>query len=91
MTEQNVIQVLLLMVLVRHVAVCWRLLVRDWPGWQNLRRWKKPKRRKRRFKLYQKPKPFEGLTREPVCAQCAAEGAEGEERFRRMPGDLPAV
>ena len=31
MTERSVIQVLLLVVLVWHVAVCWCLVVRDWP------------------------------------------------------------
>ena len=79
MTEQRVIQALLLVVLVRHVAVCWCLLVRDWPGWQRLRSWKKPKGRKRRPRLYKKPKPFEGLTRKPVCGACAAEEARKRE------------
>ena len=60
MTEQSVIRVLLLAVLVWHLAVCWCLFVRDWPGWEQLRRWRKPKRRRRRAKLYKKPKPFEG-------------------------------
>ena len=41
MTEQSVIRVLLLVVLFTHLAVCWCLLVRDWPGWKQLRRWKK--------------------------------------------------
>ena len=85
MTEQSVIQVLLLVVLVWHVAVCWCLLVRDWPGWQHLRRRKKAKRRKRRPKPYKKAKPFEGLTRKPVCAACAAEEAREKEKAWREP------
>jgi hypothetical protein len=79
MIEQSVIRILLLAVLVRHLTVCWYLVVRDWPGWEHLGRWKKPKRRKRQPKLYKKPKPFEGLTRKPVCEQCVAE-AEKQER-----------
>jgi hypothetical protein len=85
MTEQSVIRVLLLVVSVRHVVVCWCLLVRDWPGWQHLGRWRKPKREKRRPKPYKKPKPFEGLTRKPVCAACATEEARQRERMPREP------
>jgi IS1 family transposase len=77
MTEQSVIRVLLLSVLVWHLVVFWCLFVGDWPGWEHLRR-KKPKRRKRRPKWYKKAKPFGGLTRKPVCAACVKE----EERVR---------
>ena len=83
MTEQSVIRVLLLAVLVWHLAVCWCLFVRDWPGWEQLRRWKKPKRRKRRPKPYKKPKPFEGLTRKPVCEACLAEAEAKESAEKR--------
>jgi hypothetical protein len=85
MTVQHVIQALVLVVLVRHVAVCWCLLIRDWPGWQRLGRWKRPKRRRRRPKPYEKPKLFEGLTRKPVWAACAAEEAGEREKGRREP------
>ena len=99
MTEQSVIRVLLLAVLVWHLAVWWCLFVRDWPGWERLRRWRMPKRRKRRPKRYRKPKPFEGLTRKPVCEACLAE-AEAEEsaekqepppRIERDRGRRPSV
>ena len=86
MTEQSVIQMLLLVVLVRHVDVCWCLLARDWSSWQHLREWKKPKRGRRRPKSYKKPKPFEGVTRGPVCAAYAAEEVrEKEELWRELP------
>jgi IS1 family transposase len=86
MTEQSVIQVLLLVVLVWYLAVWWCLVVRDWAGWEHLRWWKKPKRRKRRPRAYKRPKPFEGLTRKPVCAACAAEEErEGEGVPREAP------
>jgi hypothetical protein len=85
MIEQSVIRILLLAVLVRHLTVCWYLVVRDWPGWEHLGRWKKPKRRKRQPKWYKKPKPFEGLTRKPVCAGCAIEEERGSEGARREP------
>jgi len=99
MTEQSVIRVLLMVVLFRQVAVCWCLLVRDWPGWEHLRRWKKPKRRRRRPKPYKKPKPYEGLTRKPVCEACLAEaeakeGAEKREappKIERERGRRPSV
>jgi hypothetical protein len=86
MTEQSLIRVLLLAVLVWHLAVCWCLLVRDWLGWEHLRWWRKPKRRKRRPKPYRKPKPFEGLTRKPVCEACLAEAeAKGSVEKREAP------
>ena len=86
MTEQSVIQVLLLVVLVWYLGVWWCLVVRDWPGWEHVRRWKKPKRRKRRPKPYKKLKSFEGLTWKPVCAACAAkEEREGEGVPRKPP------
>ena len=83
MTEQSVIQALLLVVLVWRVVVCWHLFVRDWAGWEHVRWWKKPKRRKRRPEPYKKPKPFEGLTRKPVCAACAVEDGQGREEAPR--------
>lgn len=85
MTEQRVIQALLLVVLAWQVTLCWYLLVRDWPGWQQLRRRNKGRRRKRRPKWYKKPKPFAGLTRKPVCEACAAKEAGEREEGRREP------
>ena len=85
MTEQSVIRVLLLAVLVWHLAVCWCLVVRDWSGWEYLRQWKKSKRRKRRSKPYKKAKPFEGLTRKPVCVACLAEADAKESTEKREP------
>ena len=63
-----------------------------------MRWWKKPRRRKRRPRLYRKPKPLEGLTRKPVCAACLAE-AEGKEsaeeepppRIERKRGRRPSI
>jgi hypothetical protein len=78
-----VIRVLLVVVLIRQIAVYWCLLVRNWPGWEQLRRWRKPKRRKRRPKLYKKPKPFEGVTRKPVCEACLAEAEAKESAEKR--------
>lgn len=72
MTEQSVIRILFLAVLVWHLAVCWWLFVRDWSGWEELRRWKKPK-------------PFEGLTRKPVCEACLAEAEAKESAENREP------
>jgi IS1 family transposase len=99
MTEQSAIRVLLLTVLVWHLAVCWCLFGRDWPGWKRLRGWRKPKRRKRRPKLYKKPKPFEGLTQKPVCEACLAEAdakvsaqrREAPPRIERDRGRRPSV
>ena len=85
MTEQSVIRVLLVVVLVWRLGIFWHLFVRDWPGWKQLRRWKKPKRRKRRPKPYKKPKPFEGLTRKPVCEACLAEAEAKESAEKREP------
>jgi hypothetical protein len=37
-------------------------------------------------RVYKKPKPFEGLTRKPVCAECApGEASEGEGAWRAPP------
>ena len=83
MTEQSVIRVLLLAVLVWHLTVWWCLFGRDWPGWERLRRWRKTKRRKRRPRLYKKPKPFEGLTRKPMCEACLAEAEAKESAEKR--------
>ena len=94
MTEQNVIRVLLLAVLVWHLAVCWCLFVRDWPGRDGkgrLRRWKKPKRRKRQPKRYRKPKPVEGLTRKPVCALCEHGESKAAWALFRMPPVYPQL
>ena len=35
MAEQSVIRVLLVVVLIRQIAVCWCLLVRDWRAGSN--------------------------------------------------------
>jgi IS1 family transposase len=83
MAEQSVVQVLLLAVLAWSVVMYWSLFVRCWPGWQHVRLWKKPRRRKRRPRLYKKPKPFEGLTREPVCVACLAEAEVKESAEKR--------
>jgi IS1 family transposase len=85
MTEQSVIRVLLVVVLFRQLAVCWSLLVSNWSGWEQLRRWRKPKRQKRRPKLYKKPKPFQGLTRKPVCEACLAEAEAKKSAEKREP------
>jgi len=76
MILQSLIRVCLVVVLVWQVSVHWSLYVRGWAGWEQLR---KRKRRKRSSKE-KKPKPFEGLTRQPVCEMCVAETEkQGEE------------
>ena len=99
MAEQSVTRVLLLAVLAWSAVVYWSMFVRDWPGWQHVRWWKKPKRRKRRSRPYKKPKPFEGLTRKPVCEACLAEAdakestekREAPPRIERKRGRRPSV
>jgi hypothetical protein len=75
MTVENMIRVSLAMVLVWQI---WFLHVRGWAGWKQLRKGKQGKQRKR-SREKKEPKPFEGLTRKPVCEQCVAE-AEKQER-----------
>jgi hypothetical protein len=91
MTEQSVIRVCLLAMLVWHLAVLWHLFVRDWSGWKHLRQWTKPKRRKRRPKWYKKPKPFAELTRKPVCGAYAKEEELQTSATTGTDGSLAAI
>jgi hypothetical protein len=84
MTVQSVIRVCLMVILVWQVGVHWSLYVRGWVGWKRL--WKRRRRKGGTgSKRDNKPKPFEGLTRRPVCAMCVAEAEEGEEEREREP------
>jgi IS1 family transposase/transposase-like protein len=85
MAEQSSVRFWLVVALAWGLASYWVLFVRDWPGWQQLKGWRAPKRGRRRPKLYRKPKPFAGLTRKPVCAQCAAAEAAEQGRVSREP------
>ena len=51
-------------------------------GWEQLRKRKQQKRRKRSRK---DKKPFEGLTRQPVCELCVADAEKQEEETTREP------
>jgi transposase-like protein len=82
MTVQNVVRVCLVLIWVwLLMGVHWSLLVREWKRLQKRRR---AKRRKQAQKD-KKPKPFEGLTRQPVCEVCVAEAEKQEEEREREP------
>lgn len=72
MAEQSSIRFCLVVALAWWLVTYWSLFIRNWPGWQYLRERRAPARRKHRPRLYQKPKPFAGLPRKPVCEQCVA-------------------
>ena len=84
MTDESVIRLLLLAVLVRQVIGYWVLFGQEWCIGERIRRWRQPKRRKR-HKWYRKAKPFEGLTRKPVCSMCQAAEHRGERIEQREP------
>ena len=65
---RHTIRLVLLAALVWRIAVYWDLFLRDWDWWRKLGQRKR--KRKRSGRWYKKPKPFEGLTRKPVCALC---------------------
>ena len=84
MTDESVIRLLLMAVLVRQVIGYWVLFGQEWRIGERIRRWRQPKRRKR-HKWYKKAKPFEGLTRKPVCSMCQAAEHRGERIEQREP------
>ena len=81
MTVQGVIRVCLVVILVCLIGVHWSLFTREW---EQLRKRKRSKRRKR-SRGDKKPKPFEGLTRRPVCELCIAETEKRGEPQREPP------
>ena len=81
MTAQSTIRISLLMVLVWQI---WFLHVQGWAAGKQLRRGKQAKGRKR-SKEKKKPKPFEGLTRKPVCGLCETEAEKQEKEAKREP------
>ena len=96
MTVQDVVRVCLVLIWVWLLICVHRsLLIREWKRLQKRRR---AKRRKQAQKN-KKPKPFEGLTRQPVCELCVAEEEKQEEereresppRIERARGRRPTV
>jgi len=83
MAMRHTIGLILLAARVWWIAVYWDLFLRDWDGWKKLHQRKR--KRKRRRKGYKKPKPFEGLTRKPVCALCE----RGESEIGEAPSEGP--
>jgi len=81
MTVQSVIRVCLAVILVCLIGVHWPLFTQ---GWEQRRKRKRSKRRKR-SRGDKKPKPFEGLTRRPVCELCIAETEKQREPQREPP------
>ena len=72
---------LLMAVLLRQVIGYWVLFGQEWHVGERIRQWRQPRRRKRQ-KWYKKAKPFEGLTRRPVCLMCQA-AEHGDERIEQ--------
>jgi hypothetical protein len=83
MALRDTIRLVLLAALVWGIAVYWDLFLRDWAGWKKLG--ERKRRRKRRGKWYKKAKPFEGLTRKPVCVLCE----HGESETGQAPSEGP--
>jgi transposase-like protein len=81
MTIENVIRVSLAMVLVWQI---WFLHVRGRAGWKQLRKGKQGKQRKQ-SREKKEQKPFEGLTRRPVCELCEAEAEKQEREGKQEP------
>ena len=82
MIVQSVIRVFCLaVILVCLIGVHWPLFTREW---EQLRKRRRSKRRKR-SRGNRKPKPFEGLTRRPVCELCIAETEKQGEPQREPP------
>jgi IS1 family transposase/transposase-like protein len=82
MTIQRVIQVSLIIMLVWQI---WFLHIRMGVGWGRQRKRKQAKQRKGSKGKNKPKKPFEGLTRKPVCEQCAAEAERREQEAKREP------
>ena len=82
MTVQDVIRLCLVVILVwLLMRVHWPLLVREWKRQQKRRR----AERRKQARKDKKSKPFEGLTRQPVCEVCVAEAEKQEEERKREP------
>jgi transposase-like protein/IS1 family transposase len=82
MTVQNVFRVCLLLIWVcLLIRAHWSLLVREWKHLQKKRR----AERRKQAQKDKKPKPFEGLTRQPVCELCVAEAQKQEQETKREP------
>jgi IS1 family transposase/transposase-like protein len=82
MTIQQVIQISLIAILVWQI---WFFHIRMGVKWGEKRKRKQTKQRKGARKKKKPPKPFEGLTRKPVCEQCAAEADKQEQEVKREP------
>ena len=82
MTIQNVIRLCLVVMLVwLLMQVHWPVLVREWKQQQKRRRAK----RRKQARKGKKPKPFEGLTRQPICERCVMEAERQDEEKKREP------
>jgi transposase-like protein len=82
MTIQQVIQISLITILVWEI---WFFHVRMGVEWGGKRKRKPTKQRKGARKKKKSKKPFEGLTRKPECAQCAAEAEKQKQEVKREP------
>jgi transposase-like protein/IS1 family transposase len=82
MTIQRVIQVSLIIALVWQI---WFLHIRMGVGWRGKRERKRTKQQKGAREKKKPQKPFEGLTRKPVCEQCATEAEKQEQEVKREP------
>jgi hypothetical protein len=82
MTIQGILRVSLGAVLVWQI---WFLHIRMGVQWGRQRKRKQAKQRKGAKGKKKPPKPFEGLTRKPVCEQCAAEAEKQEQEVKREP------
>ena len=80
MTIQQIIQISLITILVWQI---WFFHIRMGVKWGGKRKRKQTKQRKGARKKKKPPKPFEGLTRKPVCEQCAAEAEKQEREVKR--------
>ena len=80
MTVQSVLRVSLGVVLVWQI---WFLHIRMGVGWGRQRKRKRAKQREGSKGKKKPKKPFEGLTRKPVCEQCAAEAEKQEQEEKR--------
>ncbi|MCP4542271.1 MAG: hypothetical protein GY832_34550, partial [Chloroflexi bacterium] len=82
MTVQSAIRVSLVTVLVWQI---WFLHVQGWAGWKQEGKRKQEKKQQGAKKKKKAKKPFEGLTRKPVCEQCVAEAEKQEQEVKREP------
>jgi IS1 family transposase/transposase-like protein len=82
MTIWSVIQASLFIVLVWQI---WFFHIRMGVEWGGKRKREQTKQRKGSKGKKKPQKPFEGLTRKPVCEQCAAEAERREQEAKRKP------